>query len=126
MDDQSVDRQGGGRMTKKVLFMGTVAVVVSEWLMFELLRLPYRPPHDMTSFLGQEKFNILLLMCCVAAVWFGVLIWIFTSVPFWLATILVLSLAPLPWMRWCFTLRTLLIATTLVAVVLGLAVWATQ
>ena len=28
-----------------------------------------------------------------------------------------------PWLRWRFSLRTLLIATTLVAVVLGLIVW---
>ena len=28
-----------------------------------------------------------------------------------------------PWLRWKFSLRTLLIATTLIAVVLGLVVW---
>src|SRR6476620_3597226 len=32
-------------------------------------------------------------------------------------------LAFAPWMRWHFSLRTLLIATTLVAVVLGLVMW---
>ena len=32
------------------------------------------------------------------------------------------TLAVAPWLRWRFTLRTLLIATTLVAVVLGLIV----
>ena len=32
----------------------------------------------------------------------------------------------IPWIRWRFTLRTLLIATTLVAVVLGLAVWVSR
>ena len=31
--------------------------------------------------------------------------------------------AAIPWLRWRFSLRTLLIATTLVAVVLGLIVW---
>ena len=38
-------------------------------------------------------------------------------------------LATTPWIRlirWQFSLRTLLIATTLVAVVLGLAVWASR
>jgi hypothetical protein len=32
----------------------------------------------------------------------------------------------LPWLRWRFSLRTLLVATTLVAVVLGLIVWAVR
>ena len=39
------------------------------------------------------------------------------------------TLAAAPWIRqlnWCFSLRTLLIATTLVAVVLGLIVWAAK
>ena len=38
------------------------------------------------------------------------------------------ALAAVPWIRWSrrFSLRTLLIATTLVAVVLGLAVWTTE
>jgi hypothetical protein len=33
---------------------------------------------------------------------------------------------PIPWMRWRFSLRTLLITTTLVAVGLGLIVWAAR
>lgn len=33
------------------------------------------------------------------------------------------TFAALPWLRWRFSLRTLLIATTLVALVLGLIVW---
>ncbi len=36
------------------------------------------------------------------------------------------ALAALPWLRWRFSLRTLLIATTLVAVVLGLIMWAVR
>ena len=39
---------------------------------------------------------------------------------------LIATLAALPWIRWQFSLRTLLIATTLVAVVLGLIVYATR
>src|SRR3954451_974802 len=35
-------------------------------------------------------------------------------------------LAAAPWLPWQFSLRTLLIATTLTAVVLGMAVWATR
>jgi hypothetical protein len=44
-------------------------------------------------------------------------------VPHWFLLVLAGTFAALPWLRWRFTLRTLLIATTLVAVVLGLAVW---
>jgi hypothetical protein len=45
--------------------------------------------------------------------------------PIWSATIAAATLAYSPWVRWSkqFSLRTLLIATTLVAVGLGLIVW---
>jgi hypothetical protein len=46
--------------------------------------------------------------------------------PYWLPTVLIAALAAMPWvrqLRWRFSLRTLLIATTLVAVVLGAIVW---
>jgi hypothetical protein len=47
------------------------------------------------------------------------------SVPYWLSMSFIATLAALPWMPWSwrFSLRTLLIATTLIAVVLGLIVW---
>jgi hypothetical protein len=48
------------------------------------------------------------------------------GVSFWLLIILSSSLAPLSWLHWRFSLRTILIATTLVAVVLGLVVWAAR
>ena len=48
------------------------------------------------------------------------------GVPHWFAVLAVTSLAVGPWIRWRFSLRTLLIATTLIAVVLGLIVYATQ
>jgi hypothetical protein len=46
----------------------------------------------------------------------------------WWPVAIILALALTPWLRWSnrFSLRTLLIATTLVAVVLGLIVWATR
>jgi hypothetical protein len=44
--------------------------------------------------------------------------------PYWLIVVLLAVLAALPWPPWRFSLRTLLIATTLFAVVLGLVVWA--
>ena len=45
------------------------------------------------------------------------------TLPYWFLVLLTATLAPLPWLPWKFSLRTLLIATTLVAVVLGLIVW---
>jgi hypothetical protein len=47
-------------------------------------------------------------------------------IPDWFATVAATMLGTTPWLRWRFSLRTLLIATTLVAVVLGLAVYATH
>jgi len=47
-------------------------------------------------------------------------------VPFWAAILIATTLGALVWIkkiRWRFSLRTLLIATTLVAVVLGLMLW---
>ena len=43
--------------------------------------------------------------------------------PHWFPPVLVLAIAAIPWLRWRFSLRTLLIATTLVALVLGIIVW---
>ena len=60
--------------------------------------------------------------------------WMFTSngdaglvrCPAWFVTLCAMSFAIMPWLPWSkrFSLRTLLIATTLVAMVLGLVAWA--
>jgi hypothetical protein len=47
----------------------------------------------------------------------------FYEIPVWFAILTTATLASAPWLRWRFSLRTLLIATTLVAVVLSLIVW---
>jgi len=47
-------------------------------------------------------------------------------VPFWIITLLTLGLGTVPWLRWRFSLRTLLMFTTLLAAMLGLIVFATQ
>jgi hypothetical protein len=49
------------------------------------------------------------------------------NLPFWLLTITTAATSVAPWLRWSkrFSLRTLLIATTLVAVVLGLVIVST-
>jgi hypothetical protein len=48
------------------------------------------------------------------------------AVPYCCVAPFILMLAVVPWLRWRFSLSTLLIATTLVAVVLGLIVWAAR
>jgi hypothetical protein len=50
-------------------------------------------------------------------------------VPYWFLVLAATTFAGIPWLPWWssrFSLRTLLIATTLVAVVLGVIVWATR
>jgi hypothetical protein len=51
--------------------------------------------------------------------------WLDIYVPHWLLVTAFAALAVAPWIHWSnsFSLRTLLIATTLIAVVLGLVVW---
>ena len=46
----------------------------------------------------------------------------YLAIPYWFPVLLSTALGALSWLRFRFTLRTLLIATTLVAVVLGLIV----
>jgi hypothetical protein len=46
------------------------------------------------------------------------------TLPHWTLALVPVGLAVAPWLRWRFTTRTLLIAITAVAVVLGLIVWA--
>jgi hypothetical protein len=48
------------------------------------------------------------------------------QVPYWFLAPAFATSAAFPWLRWRFSLGTLLIATTLVAVVLGLVVWLTS
>ena len=45
------------------------------------------------------------------------------SLPHWSLILLAAALATAPWIRWTFSLRTLLVATTLIAVALGLVVY---
>jgi hypothetical protein len=47
-------------------------------------------------------------------------------IPFWCLAVAFAALSVNPWICWRFTLRTLLMATTLVAVVLGLIVYAVR
>jgi hypothetical protein len=48
------------------------------------------------------------------------------ALPYWSLVVLTLAISMTSWLPWEFSLRTLLIATTLIAIVLGLAVWANR
>jgi hypothetical protein len=50
--------------------------------------------------------------------------WTHLYIPHWFIIAVAGLLAALPWLRWRFSLRTLLIGMTVVAVVLGLVIWA--
>jgi hypothetical protein len=53
----------------------------------------------------------------------------YLTVPHWSLVLMTTMLSGVPWLPWLpyrFSLRTLLIATTLVAIVLGLVVWASR
>ena len=46
-----------------------------EWILFELIRAPYRPPQDMTTFLGTEKYAVIAFMLLLALVGLGAMCW---------------------------------------------------
>ncbi len=50
----------------------------------------------------------------------------FLVVPHWFHALAAALIAPVPWIKWRFSLRTLLIATTLAALVLGAIVYAVR
>jgi hypothetical protein len=49
----------------------------------------------------------------------------FLMIPYWFVLFITVGMAILPWMRWSFGLRTMLIAVTVIAALLGLARLAT-
>lgn len=46
------------------LFWGT-----TEWLLWEIRRTPYRPPHDMTTFLGADRDAVIGFMFAALLMW---------------------------------------------------------
>jgi hypothetical protein len=66
------------RMTRDPLraisFAATiVALAFIEWVLFELIRAPYRPPKDMTTFLGTEKYAVIAFMLLLALFGLGLM-----------------------------------------------------
>ena len=67
-------------MTRRALPRKRIAatlsgLVVIEWVLFELLRAPYRPPEDMTTFLGTEKYGVIAFMLVLAVCGLVLLLW---------------------------------------------------
>ena len=58
---------------------GTLLIAFVEWLLFELIRTPYRPPNDMATLLGQEKYGVVGFMGVIQAVWIGTVLWLALS-----------------------------------------------
>jgi hypothetical protein len=50
----------------------------------------------------------------------------YVNVPHWLLMLMSTTFASIPWLRWRFSLRTLLIGMTVVAAILGLVIWAAR
>ena len=48
---------------------GTLLTALSEWIMVELLRTPYRSPSDILTLLGTEKYGLVAIMIGLAAIW---------------------------------------------------------
>ena len=62
-------------LPRKRVAAALCGLVVVEWVLFELLRAPYRPPHDMTTFLGTEKYGVIAFMLVLAVCGLGLLLW---------------------------------------------------
>ena len=72
------NRYSAGPIMRDALSIKRVAATLSslaivEWFLFELLRTPYRPPQDMTTFLGTEKYGVIAFMVILAVLGFVLL-----------------------------------------------------
>jgi hypothetical protein len=92
-----------------LMSFGTTHQSYSEWRQFAF---GFRQPHELRS-----QLLMVRMQHDPHEDWI--------SIPYWFAVLLTSAVAGASWIRWTkrFSLRTLLIATTLVAVVLGLIAW---
>lgn len=81
---------------------------------------PSKPQNAEIEFRQNRWFNVLSIRNPVGNInYVGSTV----QVPILPAILPIIILAALPWIRWNFSLRTLLIATTVIAALLGLVVW---
>jgi hypothetical protein len=64
------------RSPRRIIVVGTCLVGFAEWLLLELIRIPYSPPYDMSTFLGQEKYDVLALMGIMLAAWTAIVLYL--------------------------------------------------
>ncbi len=155
MDDQRTNRASGGIRFRKLRIAWSVAWGLAAVLLIVLLVRSYRAGDstradgDYVSYedsrmylytIDSTKGNIHLSLCASKPPWqirfdhtkhfgFGLSSWDASttiSFPYWFPVLISTAFAALPWLPWRFSLRTLLIATTLVAVVLGAIVWSVR
>ena len=55
-------------LPRKRVAAALCSLVAVEWILFEFLRAPYRPPQDMTTFLGTEKYAVIGLRFSLAVI----------------------------------------------------------
>ncbi|MCC6680625.1 MAG: hypothetical protein IT445_06955 [Phycisphaeraceae bacterium] len=55
--------------------MAVCGFAVVEWVLFEFVRTPYRPPQDMTTLLGTEKYAVITGMLVLALFGSGLFLW---------------------------------------------------
>ena len=95
-------------MTRPALSIRRFAAAIcgfafTEWVLLELIRAPYRPPEDMTTFLGTEKYAVIALMLGLAVGGLSLLAW-------WAA-------------RSAWTKRNVIVVALLVAAILGAGIY---
>lgn len=59
----------GRRPVRIIIVTATCLCALIEWLLWELIRLPYCPPYDMGTLLGTEKNLVLYLMVVLSVLW---------------------------------------------------------
>ena len=62
-------------LRRKRLAVAIIILTLVEWILFEVMRTPYRPPQDMTTFLGTEKYPLILFMLGLAVCGLGLIVW---------------------------------------------------
>jgi hypothetical protein len=101
----------------------SIALVEGHWLVNDVYNLSSTPPVDHSGIVTRiYAGGALSTWSAPSNVFRGV--GVGGRIPVWPFIAVAAALSAAPWLRYRFSLRTLLIATTLVAIVLGLAVWA--
>lgn len=61
---------------RRRVILTTIFVALIEWLLLEAMRAPYRPPEDLNSFLGTEKYAVPYMMGIIFLAWFASIVYV--------------------------------------------------